>query len=74
MSIIGLNFGYFTEFFYKIILFPYYIVHLKGFFDYLGKHGLFFGSGSIAFFTVFEFVDVIEIVHVKRDYFSVNRR
>ena len=73
-SVIGLFIGYFTEFFYKIILYPYYVVHLKGFFDYLGRHGLFYGSGSIAFFTIFEFVDVMEIVHTKRSYFSVNRR
>lgn len=72
--ILGLIIGYFAEFFHKIILFPYYIVNINGYFDYFGNHGLFFGRGVTSVFNVFEFVDIYDYVHWKRDYMSVNRR
>jgi hypothetical protein len=67
-------FGNFVEFFYKSILYPYFVVYLDGFFDYYGKHGLFYGSGNTSFFNVVEFVDVVDHIHTRSDFISFHRR
>jgi hypothetical protein len=70
----GIFFGTFIEFFYKFILYPYFVVYLDGFFDYYGNHGLLYGSGSTVFLSYVEFIDVFEVSSVRRDYISFHRR
>jgi len=74
-SFIGNILGDFSEFFYKSVLFPYFVVKLDGFFDYYGNYSLFSsGYGAVTINQSLYFKDVTDVFYSKKAYISAQRR
>jgi hypothetical protein len=75
LSFISFIFGDFAEFFYKVVLYPYFVVYLEGFFDYYGKYSLFsHGYSAVTINQSLYFTDVKDVFYSKKSYMSAQKR